>query len=365
MHLKNTYLKQRYFAIPCWLMILMGISNSAYATTACSSVSSNPTQGDQAVCFDINTLANVGVNVAVTAWVQQFQSGRWVYAYGDIKIYDGAGTLLATTSSAPNGTSPTGFTFETIGQHILHAYNSLVGNSDSITVNVSAFNTTVSLDPPSSAILHIGDTVNFVSHTNLYYPSSTGLLLLYGIEPGTSTPQVLWVTHVSALSAHIIRPDNWTFTLTPSGTFTASGDYSFWIQFTGDDLNAPAQSNIQHVLVGPFATSTSLSISSNAIEQAQPETLTATISATNPEHTIPTGSVSFYDATTLLGTSAVDSTGTATISINAPPQIGPHSITAVYGGDADNQTSTSAPVTLDVNFNPAILTPIIQLLLDN
>ncbi|MES1192622.1 MAG: Ig-like domain-containing protein [Steroidobacter sp.] len=366
MSLTLSIAKQKCFPVACILVIFFGISSNAYAVTACSSISLSPREGDQAVCFDINTTTpSVGVNVTVTGWVEQYQNGRWVYTYGDVKIYDGTATLLTTTSSDPGGTTPSGFTFETTGQHILHAYSGLVGNSDSIAVNVSLFNTTISLDPPSSVIAHAGDTISFVSHTDLYYPSSTGLLLLYGIEPGTSTPQVLLVTHVSAYSAHIIRADKWSLTFVPNGTFTTPGDYSFWIKFTGDELNAPAQSNIQHVLVGPFSTSTALNVSSDTIEQGQQETLTAFISATNPEHTIPTGTVSFYDSGNLLGTSAVDNNSTATITVRAPSQLGSHSITAVYSGDTDNQASTSAPVSLNVNFNPAILTPIIQLLLDN
>jgi hypothetical protein len=61
----------------------------------------------------------------------------------------------------------------------------------------------------------------------------------------------------------------------------------------------------------------------------------------------PTGAVTFKDGTTVLGTKRLSS-GKATLTTSALAA-GKHSITAVYGGDADFAGSTSPVLTQTVN----------------
>jgi hypothetical protein len=61
----------------------------------------------------------------------------------------------------------------------------------------------------------------------------------------------------------------------------------------------------------------------------------------------PTGSVTFYDGSTILGTATLSS-GTASLSLTTLA-VGSHSITAVYGGDPNFKTSTSAALSQKVN----------------
>jgi hypothetical protein len=68
-------------------------------------------------------------------------------------------------------------------------------------------------------------------------------------------------------------------------------------------------------------------------------TFTATVSAAAPGSGTPTGSVTFYDGTTKLGTGTLNG-GSAAFTITTL-SIGTHSITAVYGGDGNFKTSTS------------------------
>lgn len=68
---------------------------------------------------------------------------------------------------------------------------------------------------------------------------------------------------------------------------------------------------------------------------------------TNP----PTGTVTFFEGTTSLGTSPITNTplgNVATFTISNL-SLGNHSITAVYNGDADHAGSTSSPVNQQVN----------------
>ncbi len=60
-------------------------------------------------------------------------------------------------------------------------------------------------------------------------------------------------------------------------------------------------------------------------------TFTATVSANSPGSGTPTGTVTFMDGSTSLGTGTL-SGGVATFSISTLP-VGSHSITGVYSGD--------------------------------
>jgi hypothetical protein len=94
------------------------------------------------------------------------------------------------------------------------------------------------------------------------------------------------------------------------------------------------------------ATTTALTASPNPATVGQTVTLTATVAETSGSG-VPTGSVTFYDGTTSLGTGTLSS-GSATYSTSSLA-VGSHSITARYGGDTNNATSTSAAVTVTVN----------------
>jgi hypothetical protein len=75
----------------------------------------------------------------------------------------------------------------------------------------------------------------------------------------------------------------------------------------------------------------------NASYYGQPVTFTATITA--PYNT-PTGTVTFYDSTTSLGTGTLDASGVTTLTTSTLT-IGTHSITVVYAGDTNNAPATS------------------------
>jgi len=62
---------------------------------------------------------------------------------------------------------------------------------------------------------------------------------------------------------------------------------------------------------------------------------------------IPTGTVTFVDGATTLGSAPLDATGLAQLSITTLI-IGPHSIVASYSGDADNSPSVSTAATVTV-----------------
>jgi hypothetical protein len=93
---------------------------------------------------------------------------------------------------------------------------------------------------------------------------------------------------------------------------------------------------------GPLSTtSTSLASSRN------PSTFgTATVTGT-----APTGTVTFFDGGAQIGSAALSSGGSATFATSAL-SLGNHSITARYGGDANNNAGTSAVLTQSIGVAP-------------
>lgn len=93
-------------------------------------------------------------------------------------------------------------------------------------------------------------------------------------------------------------------------------------------------------------TTTTLSSASNPVAVGSPTLLTASVTGT-----APTGTVTFKSGTTTLGTGTLSGTGnthTATYSATFTAT-GSKSLTAVYGADATNKTSTSSALTQTVN----------------
>ena len=145
----------------------------------------------------------------------------------------------------------------------------------------------------------------------------------------------------------------------------AQGTHSVTAVYGGDAGNATSTSAVLSQAVnptgGPVATTTTLASSANPSTAGQNVTFTATVIGTNP-----TGPVNFKDgANSIASCSAValvgggfgsgGNTRTAACTTNALAS-GAHSVTAVYAGDAGNQSSTSATLTQNVNAGAATTT---------
>jgi large repetitive protein len=113
------------------------------------------------------------------------------------------------------------------------------------------------------------------------------------------------------------------------GTNSITADYS------GDGNFAPSTSLPLLETVTPAATASTLSVSTSSLDCATSVTFTASVAAiaTCAGPAAPSGSVAFYDASTLLGT-AVLNNGQAELSVSSflPGQ---HEIMAVYEGDTN------------------------------
>jgi hypothetical protein len=130
------------------------------------------------------------------------------------------------------------------------------------------------------------------------------------------------------------------------------GNQQVSANFAGtNNLQASSASLIEVITAAP--TSISLTGTPNPGDLNQPVSLTATVSQppSSSATLVGSGSVSFYDGSTLLGSAPVTAnspllTGSVTASLTASFSVlGVHNLTAVYSGDADYLSSTSAVYT--------------------
>jgi hypothetical protein len=160
------------------------------------------------------------------------------------------------------------------------------------------------------------------------------------VSPSAATGTVQFFDGAASLGTAALSGGNAsliTATLTPgphSITATYSGDTSY--------ATSTSPSLTQTVLGGTSATTTALTSSLNPSAYGQQVTFTATVSPSGA-----TGTVTFMDGGSALGTAALNASGVATLSVSSLA-VGSHSITAVYSGDGDHDGSTSPALSQSV-----------------
>src|SRR5439155_3438552 len=123
------------------------------------------------------------------------------------------------------------------------------------------------------------------------------------------------------------------------------GSHSITAVYGGDSNYTTSTSAAPTQTVNQATTTTALSSSPNPSTLGQSVTFTATVTGSGGT---PTGTVTFKDGATTLGTGTLNGSGVATFTTSALIA-GSHSITAVYGGDSTFATSTSSVLTQSVN----------------
>ncbi len=210
------------------------------------------------------------------------------------------------------------------------------------------------------------------SHTVVLSPTTTILIALgpttiYFNQPADSD----YFTTVANPAAH---PPNGTITVQDNGVsvpycvglpygstcpYAAGGAnrlsvglHSLVVLYNGDSFNAPSASPPLVFTVLPDTTTATLVSSLNPAQAGSPVTFTAALAGNNAT---PTGSVNFMDGTTLLGTAALSSTGTAAFTTSTLA-VGTHPITVVYAGNTDFNPVTSAILNQVINAPPGSFT---------
>jgi hypothetical protein len=288
------------------------IVNQATSSVTLSS-SLNPSQLGQGVSFTAQ------VNLGAT---------------GTVTFKDGA-TQLGSPVTLSGG-SPNIATFPistlTVGAHSITAVYSgdpnFAGNTSSVfpqTVNPQTTTTTLGAVPASSTY---GNSVTLTATVSV--SSATGTVTF---KDGTN------VLGSSSLSTG--TPNTATFTTAA----LTGGTRSLTAVYSGDTNDATSTSSVLSFTVNKATSITSLSSSLNPSQFSQQVTFTATVTSG------ATGTVTFMDGATALGSPVTLSGGTpntATLAISNLT-VATHSITAVYNGDTNYNTSTSGAVNQVVN----------------
>jgi hypothetical protein len=176
--------------------------------------------------------------------------------------------------------------------------------------------------------------------------------------PANESGQTLTLIAVGNAVNGAVSLSGGTITFTPAAQFTGTASFSYTIQDNGTTNGQPdpqSATGTVTVNVAPAvaaATSTVISAAPNPSVFGEFVTFTATVTSGSPG-VVPTGTVAFMASfpngtSVTLGTGTLDATGTAYFSMD---QLVPatHTIYAVYLGDANNATSTSASISQVVN----------------
>jgi Bacterial Ig-like domain (group 3)/Divergent InlB B-repeat domain len=273
-------------------------------------------------------------------------------------VLSGQSVTLTATVAGPTGTAtiPTGtVTFlsgtTTLGTATLNASGvatlptPLPDGTDSITAQYSGdanFASSTS-SPVSVTVSKISTSTTVASSAVTVLPGQSVTLTAAVAGPaGTTTIPTGTVTFLSGTNTL------GTATLNTSGVATQTtalpvGTDSIAAQYSGDTNFAPSTSNPVTVIVTAIATSTTVVSSGATANLGANITFTAKVTPATGT-AAPTGTVTFSDGSTALGTASLDNSSTALYS-TASLAAGSHSISVIYAGDANYSGSTSSALT--------------------
>lgn len=211
--------------------------------------------------------------------------------------------------------------------------SSSVTDSVTLTVSVGAY-------PPASYTGLIKATVSSPTFSSDVTATDPVIFQQQPIVSWRNPAPILYGTPLGGAQLNATSTVPGTFAYTPAaGTVLPVGQQTLTAVFTPTDQNAYTQVTATVVIkVVPLSPTLTVGATPNPAFVSNPVTFTVTI----PSPTVaPTGTLTFFDGETQLGSSAVVN-GSATFSTSTLT-MGSHTITATYSGDSNYLTSTSAP----------------------
>lgn len=179
---------------------------------------------------------------------------------------------------------------------------------------------------------------------NISYGQSGTITATVTPTSGSGTPTGTIVFTVGGTPQPAVALNNGTATLTltlpPVGGLTIAASYS-------GDLTYAASNSSTTVNVAQDTTTTDLTASS-ATQTAAAPSITFTATVVSNTTTMPTGTVSFFAGSTQIGSPVtLNAQGQASVSYTAPSGTG-YVVTAIYNGNTDFATSTSAAINISI-----------------
>lgn len=288
--------------------------------TAVLASSANPAVSGQSITFSVKVS---GTASSVPTGTVTFSDGGITLGTGTL---DATGTATFTTAALSVGTHPIAVSypgdanyFSTSAQLTETIQNATTGVTLTASANPATYGTAVTLTATvTSNGTAASGTVTFTDGTTTI---------------GTGTLNASGVATMS------------TSSLTP-------GTHSIVANYGGNGNTAPSVSTAL-VLQVEQLTQTVLTSSENPAYTLDQVTLTATV--TNGGQSVPTGTVTFTDGSTTLGTVPVGANGAAALT-NQTFTPGNHTLMAMYSGDATDQPSTSPAFVEGATLRPTTTT---------
>jgi hypothetical protein len=282
------------------------------ATSTAVASSANPSVSGQSVTF--------------TATVSATAPGAGTPS-GTVTFFDGATSLGTGTLSG--GVATLSVSNLSVASHSITAsYN---GDANFNSSTSGTLTQTVNMDGTATSL---ASSVN----PTVYGQSVTFTATVSAAAPGSGTPTgtVTFMDGATTLGTGTLSGGTASFTTSS----LAAGSHSITAVYGGNPSFNASTSSALGQTVNMDATTTTLTSSANPAALGSSVTFTATVSANAPGSGTPTGTVTFFDGGTPMGTSAVNASGQAAFSTSSL-RIGNHSITATYNGDGNFTTSTS------------------------
>lgn len=282
------------------IVVTQLVPPSPAKTSTCLSSMPNPSIFGQQVTFTANVIPST--------------------AAGTVTFYDGS-TILKSNISLTSGSASINVGTLTVGSHNISAvYN---GNSNFVS---STSNVVVQK-------VHSKTTITWPYKLN---PCSWGQPCIFTCQlgwqgSGTPTGMVTFYDGSNSIgTCNLSSNGSASFCIGNLGV----GSHNITAVYNGDDNNDGCTSNAVTQIVNNVNTKTILTSSANSVKAGSPITFTATVTPNSA-----TGTVTFKDCNSVLGTGTLNN-GQAILSTSKLSS-GTHSITAVYGGDANCNSSTS------------------------
>jgi hypothetical protein len=239
-------------------------------------------------------------------------------------------------------TDPTGGWVCTVSSLTCTRNTSLSANaSDSVVL-------TVSVPPYTSSSTTTGTITATASSPNFSNNVSGTDNVIFQQPPAITWPtpaNIVYGTALSGAQLDATSPVAGTFSYTPSaGTVLSVGQHTLTANFSPTDTTDYTTSSATVVLtVVPITPLLGLTSNANPVFLSNAVTFTATIAS---QATPPTGTVTFYDGATAIGTGTVSSATASFTTSSLSSHL--HSITAVYSGDSSYGPATSGALSENV-----------------
>jgi hypothetical protein len=243
-------------------------------------------------------------------------------ATGGVQLLDSVSGALVGSGTLSGGTAVIPIATLAVGAHSVVAKYG--GDASNGTSTSSAITQTVNKAPTA------------VSVSSSPNPSNVGQPVTFtvGVAPTTATGSASLVAdNTNSLGSATLSSGSAQVLIAS----LAAGVHTIIANYLGDGNDATSSSTPFTQTVNKLASNVTVATSNSQSIFGQPVTFTATVTPPGA-----TGSMQFRDGSTVLGTSPVAS-GVAQLPVSSL-SVATHSITAVYSGDANNATSTSAPI---------------------